>query len=318
MKPLLLLPFLIFFTSLFAQKTESYYDFHWRPVADASRAAYLAVMEKKDSGWSRKDYFLREGRMQMDGFYKDEDCKVPHGNFRNFFRNGRPKSLGRYVDGKRYGTWLSFHENGVLSDSATYIAEGILMGTRMGWHANGYLSDSTVINPDGSGVAIHWWDNGNPSVAGLYAPGFKKQGKWKYFHQNGQLASLETYNADVLVNKEYFDEKGVPQSDTTTRDGEAVFPGGMKAWGKYLSEHLYFPAQYKFTNDGQVTVLVRFAVNEDGSVSDVEVTSSFHKDFDQIAVNIIKRSPKWIPASSHNRKLKEYHEQPVTFAQTSE
>jgi TonB family protein len=193
-----------------------------------------------------------------------------------------------------------------------------VMGTRLGWHVNGYMADSTVIHPDGSGITVNWWENGYPSVAGLYAPGFKKQGKWKYFHSNGQPASSEIFDNNKLVDKEYFDEKGVRQTDTTTHDGKASFPGGMKAWGKYLSDHIYFPAQYKFTIDGQSTVLVRFAVNEDGSVSEVEVTSSLHKDFDKIAVDIIRRSPKWIPASSHNRKMKEYHEQPVTFAQTSE
>jgi TonB family protein len=318
MKPLLLLSLLFSFSSLFAQKKESYYDFQWQPVADASKAAYYSVMEKNDTGWSRKDYFLREGRLQMDGFYKDEACKIPHGEFHYFFRNGQLESMGRYINGKRYGTWLSFHENGMMSDSATYTIEGWVMGKRLGWHANDYPSDSTVIYPDGSGVTVHWWENGNPSMAGLYGPGFKKMGKWKFFHSNGQLASLEIFDNDKLVNKEYYDEKGARQTDTTTRDGEASFPGGLKAWAKYLSDHLYFPSQYQFSSDGQMTVLVRFAVNEDGSVSDVEVTSSLHKDFDKIAVDIIRRSPKWIPASSHNRKMKEYHEQPVTFAQTSE
>ena len=318
MKPILLLFFFFSGGVLLAQKTESYFDFQWRPVVDATKAAYYTVMQKNDSGWSRKDFFLREGRLQMEGFYKDEACKVPHGEFRYFFRSGQLQSMGRYSNGKRFGSWLSFHENGMMSDSVTYTIEGWVMGTRMGWHANGYMADSTVIHPDGSGVTIHWWENGLPSMAGRYAPGFKKLGKWQYFHHNGQLASLETFSDDKLIHKEYFDENGIQQADTTTRDSEASFPGGLKAWAKYLSDKLYFPPQYKFTNDGQATVLVRFAINEDGSISDVEVTSSFHKDFDKIAVDIIKRSPKWQPATFHNRKLKEFHEQPVTFAQTSE
>lgn len=318
MRPILLLSLLFSLSSLMAQKTELFYDFHWRPVADASKAAYYTLLEKKDTGWSRTDFFLRERRQQMTGFYKDEACKIPHGEFHYFFRNGKLQSTGRYSNGKRFGTWLSFHENGMISDSATYTIEGWVMGTRMGWHANGYLADSTVIYPNGSGISIRWWDNGNPSMAGRYAPGFKKQGKWQYFHSNGRLASLETYDNDQLTNKEYYDENGDRQADTTTRDAEASFPGGIKAWTKYLSDKLYFPSQYKFTDDGQATVLVRFAINEDGSVSEVEVISSFHKDFDKIAVDIIKRSPKWQPASSHNRKLKEYHVQPVTFAQKSE
>jgi hypothetical protein len=217
--------------------------------------------------------------------------------------------------GKKSGTWISFHENGTMEDSIFYDEHGWMMGTSLGWHADGTMADSTVINPDGSGVTVSWWENGNPSEAGRYSAGKKQHGKWQYFHSNGQLASLETYNNGTRIDKQYYDEQGSKISDTTDHDREASFPGGLKAWGNYLLKHLYFPSNYKFTNADQAVVVVEFAVNEDGSVSEVTVMSSLHPDFDKIAVDVISHSPKWTPTISHNRKIKDYHSQPVTFAQ---
>ena len=301
--------------SLHAQQIEKYYDYMWKEVSDPTRARYYSLIEKKDSVWSRQDYFIREQSLQMQGYYKDSACKIKHGEFSYYYYNRQLEMKGSYVNGKKSGVWISFHENGMMEDSIFYNEHGSVMGTSLGWHANGVMSDSTVINPDGSGVSVSWWENANPSSAGRYGPGHKQQGKWQYFYSNGKLASLETYNNGTLVDKLYYDEQGAQLSDTTNHDREGSFPGGLKAWQNYLTKHIYFPPNYRFTNGDQAVVLVRFAVNEDGSVSEATVISSLHPDFDKIALDVIRRSPKWIPAISHNRKIKQYNTQPVTFAQ---
>lgn len=312
---LLILSIFIFSQHSYAQKIERFYDYRWKEVTDATHARFYATIEKKDSVWLRQDFYLREGRLQMKGYYKDADCKIAHGEFKWYHPNGYLQTAGNYTNNKRSGVWLSFHENGMMSDSVFYNENGGIVGKRLGWHTNGMMADSTMINPDGSGVSIYWWENGNPSAAGRYAAGQQRHGKWQYFHSNGQLASLETYNNGKLIDKEYYNEKGLKQADTSEHDREASFPGGLAAWQKYLQKKLYFPPQYKLVNTDQAVVMVRFAVEEDGSISEPTVTIPLHPDFDKIALDVIKRSPKWIPAISHNRKIKEYHSQPVTFAE---
>ncbi|MFL5739644.1 MAG: energy transducer TonB [Flavisolibacter sp.] len=315
MKPMLAALFLLVVTSLSAQKIEKYYDYTWKEVQDPTRARFYSLIEKKDSVWSRRDYYIHERTIQMQGYYKDRDCKTEHGEFTYYFNNGKLQMIGSYVNGNKSGSWITYHENGMMSDSVYYDEHGWIMGTSLGWHENGVMSDSTIIYPDGSGLSISWWDNGNPSAAGRYAPGKKLHAKWQYFYSNGKLSSEEVYDQGTLVNKQYYDEEGRKLSDTTTRDRTASFPGGLKEWQKYLERHIYFPPQYKFTNGDEAVVIVRFAVNEEGVVSEVTVTSSLHPDFDKIAVDVIKHSPKWDPALSHNRRIKEYRLQPVGFVQ---
>ena len=56
-------------------------------------------------------------------------------------------------------------------------------------------------------------------------------------------------------------------------------------------------------------------INEEGKVEDAEVTTPFYPKFDKIAKEAIESSPNWIPAISHNRSVKFWIKQAVTFIQ---
>jgi outer membrane biosynthesis protein TonB len=164
-------------------------------------------------------------------------------------------------------------------------------------------------------MTVHWFDNGNPAAAGNYAAERKGHGKWQYFHKNGQLSSIEVFDKGSLRSKQYFTEDGSPIADTTSRDRAATFPGGQKAWMKYLQRSLYFPSQWKISGADEVVVVVDWAIDEDGKVVDAWVSAPFHPEFDKIALEVIRKSPQWQPCISHNRRIKDYRRQPVTFSQ---
>ncbi len=61
--------------------------------------------------------------------------------------------------------------------------------------------------------------------------------------------------------------------------------------------------------------MVDAVIDEDGNMTNVEVNTPFHPDFDKIAVNALRKSPKWAPAIFHNRRVKYHMRQAVTFQQ---
>jgi len=298
------------------QKIEKFYDFAWKPSEPVYARFYVAI-EKKDSLWQREDYFIKERSLQMKGSYLDSACKIAHGSFKYYYANRSLQYIGNCIQNKKEGLWLSYHANGIMSDSTVY-ANDNPTGTSLGWHSNGYPSDSAVYNADGSGVKVTWFDNGVPASAGRYAAGYKQNGKWQYFHKNGRTSANEVYNNGVLINKEYFNEEGVRIADTTNKDREASFNGGKDAWQKFILKQLYFPDQYKIVNADKIVVVVDAVIDEDGKVTDVNVAVPFHPDFDRIAVNALKKSPKWTPAMSHNRRVQYKIRQAVYFAQESD
>lgn len=313
MKTLLIPLFFLAAFSSTAQTTEKYFDYLWKEC-EPNAARFYTVIEHTDSGWHRSDYFIHEKKLQMDGTYEDADCKIANGFFYYFHANGELESTGKYVHGKKEGLWLSYHPDGLMSDSGMY-ANGNNTGTRLAWYENGYPRDSAVWNTDGSGIEITWFDNGVPSSGGRYTAGEKPNGKWQFFHSNGKLSAQETYKDGVLTDKQYFDEEGNNMKDTSNSDHPAEFPGGLKAWQKYLTKQLYFPDQYKIVNADSAVVVVAFTIDENGNVTNVFVSTPFYPQFDRIAEGVINKSPKWIPAMQHNRKVKYSLQQAVVFAQ---
>ncbi|MBS1917090.1 MAG: hypothetical protein JST87_12505 [Bacteroidetes bacterium] len=313
MKILLISLFLIISATCFCQKIEKYYDYQWKETS-ASSASFYAIIEKTDSGWHRTDFYIDGGSLQMEGFYKDSACKISHGRFSFFYPNRKLQTIGMYKDGKKQGVWLSFYSDGLMSDSLTY-DNGTLAGICMQWYRTGYASDSSNLNEDGSGTKVSWFDNGNVSFAGYFSQGHRPHGKWKFFHRNGNLSETEVYDHGRLLEKQYYNENQKLLQDTTNKDKPAEFPGGLKAWQIYLERKLQFPEQFKITNSDMVVIVVDATINEDGKLSDIETRVPFHPAFNKIAMDVMKRSPTWIPAIDHNRKVKYHISQPIMFTQ---
>ena len=81
---------------------------------------------------------------------------------------------------------------------------------------------------------------------------------------------------------------------------------------RWVYQYLRYP-QAAVEQGIQGRVIVNFAVNPDGTVTDVEVTRGVHLLLDDEAVRVIKASPKWKPGKVGGRKVKAYISIPVEF-----
>jgi protein TonB len=95
---------------------------------------------------------------------------------------------------------------------------------------------------------------------------------------------------------------------------EAGFPGGEAAWARYLRKKL--DPQVPVDNgapEGTYTVIIRFVVSKDGSISDVQAETSHGYGMEKEATKIIKNGPNWTPAIQNGRNVNAYRRQPITF-----
>ena len=65
--------------------------------------------------------------------------------------------------------------------------------------------------------------------------------------------------------------------------------------------------------DAQGTVVINFMIDKDGTLLNPYVGRSVEMSIDDVALQLIKRSPKWVPAEMDGRKVKCLFAQPVTF-----
>ena len=95
---------------------------------------------------------------------------------------------------------------------------------------------------------------------------------------------------------------------------EATFPGGDAGWLRYVKNNI--DANTPIDNgapEGTYTVIVRFIVSKDGSISDVVPETKLGFGMEAEAVKAIKKGPKWTPAIQNGRNVNAYRRQPVTF-----
>ncbi len=294
-----------------AQRRVEGFNISFNPTAHG--AYYYVVTEKQDTLWHRQAYYLSLGTMAMEGWYKDERCRIQHGLFTWYHPNRSQKSTGRYVDGKKESPWLQFDEEGNLTDSINY-KDGWFVGVSMKWHKNGYLSDSMQFDGAGNGVQVSWYNDGTPSSAGRWINDTMKNGRWKYFHRNGKVMATEDYVIGKKTACACYDSTGMALDSSLCKEVEASVD--KNAWRRFLETGLQKFLEMKANaglKAGEYTVVVRFLVDQQGNVTDVKPLTNYGGGMEEEVVRLFKNAPRWTPGQQFGRKVKSYHTQPVTF-----
>jgi len=100
----------------------------------------------------------------------------------------------------------------------------------------------------------------------------------------------------------------------TQVENEPTFPGGESEWRRFLAKNLdpSIPVD-NGAPAGTYKVIVKFIVNKDGSISDVQAETKHGYGMDSAAVALIKKGPRWVPALQNGRNVTAYKKQPITF-----
>lgn len=109
------------------------------------------------------------------------------------------------------------------------------------------------------------------------------------------------------------------RDETTFRpvEIEAKFPGGQEAWQRYIQKAIQRQLD-EFSDKDYGTCMVKFQVDVNGNVSNVEATTMQGTKLAEISVNTIRKGPKWIPAMQNGRYVTAYRYQPVTLLNPNE
>ncbi len=92
-------------------------------------------------------------------------------------------------------------------------------------------------------------------------------------------------------------------------DKKAQFPGGRDSLKSFMVKNLILPPS---PDCFEGSVIVRFIVEKDGSISDVKVIRSIDPLVDDEAVRVV-RSMKWIPAEKDGKAVRFRFTLPVSF-----
>jgi protein TonB len=150
-----------------------------------------------------------------------------------------------------------------------------------------------------------------------------EEGKTKngYFtkFRNGRAEHSEFYIDNQLVPDSVLVSSKRKNQDTlsfrnvnSTDERESSFPGSVRGWAAYLTQHLVYPHR-AIQNQIQGKVVIRFIVDKDGNVLVPEIVQSVEYSLDQEALRLIRTSPQWKPAFQNGKNVKSYKSQPIIF-----
>lgn len=128
--------------------------------------------------------------------------------------------------------------------------------------------------------------------------------------KNGVTVFIDATITDN-IKKETTDT--IPDRVFTKVELEASFPGGAEAWRKYITKVMQDNIKELATEGISGTCQLRFIVNTDGTVTNVTALTLKETKLAQVAINAIKKGPKWNPAKQNGYIIAAYREQPITF-----
>jgi len=133
----------------------------------------------------------------------------------------------------------------------------------------------------------------------------------------GQKDQKGDPNADIRIDEPVgnSDTKAVTEDENkifSQVEKQPEFPGGLDAFGKYLHDHIKFPAIDR-ENNTTGKVFCQFVVEKDGSLTDIKaIRGPSQSEMDE-AVRALKGSPKWKPGIQNNRPVRVMYTVPINF-----
>lgn len=110
----------------------------------------------------------------------------------------------------------------------------------------------------------------------------------------------------------------IPDSEASSSDlymaveDMPEFPGGQKAYNKYLLSNLKYPKQARDLGV-EGNVFLSFTVNTDGSLSDFELLRGIGGGCDEEALRVYMESPDWTPGKQRGVAVKTKVQAKVAF-----
>ena len=90
------------------------------------------------------------------------------------------------------------------------------------------------------------------------------------------------------------------------------FPNGIEGLMDYVAQNVKYPESAK-ENNLQGRVIVKFVIEKDGSVSNVEVGRGWGNELDEEAVRVVKAMPKWKPGKQDGKPVRVSFMLPINF-----
>ncbi len=208
------------------------------------------------------------------------------GRFISYFENGLIENEGYYKKNIIDSTWITRDSTGAVTDSIKY--------------SNG----KTITH-----ASFIYFKNNQVSIYEL-TDSIKNTYQYISFDSTGQKIFDANFIGDNGIYSRY-DSSKVASQNVFSRE---IVEADCSEWLDYIRKNLHsnIPFQRGAT-PGAYTTITKFTIEINGNISTVIPETHFGFGMEDEAMRVIKRGPKWIPASLFGIPVKSVRRQPITF-----
>ena len=180
------------------------------------RDLYPNAIIKEEGNWTNGlrngvfKFFDRKGELQkmekyVDGVLDANDGETAILDIRKeFFDDGKVKNIGSYREGKKWGTFREFDQNGkevngFIFENDLKVGEGLIdtIGRRQGtWKLffpdGGTMAEGSYLNGKREGAWTYFFKSGKPEQRGTFKEDYYT-GSWKWFFSSGSVHREENF-----------------------------------------------------------------------------------------------------------------------------
>lgn len=241
------------------------------------------------------EYYLNEQPRRKGDVLEMKGYPRFHGNVVEYYENGQKQSEEEFDKGVRVGAATYYYQNGQVKKEMRYAPRG----ERHGIERHMQQLDTLVNYYDSLGTKQV--DQGNGFVRealgadyeeGAYRNGLRN-GEWVGTFQKQCYTFTEQYHEGVVTSGESKDEEGHTFTYTAIATNPE-YPGGMNSLMQFIGGNYRYPR--KALDAGvKGTVMLRFVVERDGRVTEIEVTQDLGHGTGAEGARVLRMAPKWTP-----------------------
>jgi len=299
----------LFFTNVRAQKDSVIYYIKNpdKLVSNKDSADYSVVITPVDSNLFLVKEYFKTGKLGLMGKSTNSTLHFNfHGLIVYYFPNGIKMYEKNFKNGKPVGDVIEYYPNGKFYNRKHYEnAEG--KSKLLLEDCNDRYGNILAANGNGKWQKYSWnfsklLEEG-PVINGM------EDGEW-HAKMADSVDMIEIYKEGKIIKRE---DHSNESKIYTSVEKVPEFPGGINAFYDFIRKNLKYPLP-AYNGGIQGEVDLSFVVEEDGSLTNIEVRRGIGGGCDEEAVRIIKLSPKWSPGIQNGKPIRIGYGVPITFS----
>ena len=139
----------------------------------------------------------------------------------------------------------------------------------------------------------------------------KKSPKWSPASKNGNPVAITlNFPFDIIVTQQNKTEENTENLESISEiEKKPEFEGGMTKFYEFIAKNYRIPEVSGISGK----VIVSFIVERDGTLTDIKVTKDIGFGTGNEAVRVLKKSPKWKPATQKGIPVRCSYNLPITI-----